>query len=47
MTYISKDLSRGKDEVLKSNITEDQFKTIKECIKHQILTVLNSARKDT
>ena len=34
MTYISKDLSRGKDEVLKSNITEDQFKTIKECIKY-------------
>lgn len=32
MTYISKDLSRGKDEVLKSNITEDQFNEIKDSL---------------
>ena len=32
MTYISKDLSRGKNEVLKSNITENQFNEIKDSL---------------
>lgn len=32
MTYISKDLSRVKNEVLKSNITENQFNEIKDSL---------------
>lgn len=34
MTYISKDLSGGKNEIIKNNISEDQFKVINESLEY-------------
>jgi len=34
MTYISKDLSGGKNEILKNDISEEQFKEINECLEY-------------
>lgn len=34
MVYISKELSRGKNDVLKNSISEEQFKEIRECIEY-------------